>query len=208
MRLFHLQLIYVTVRPALRRHKPPMTMIELSLSLLALLATPGPTNTLLALAGAQGVRRPMVLPLVELVAYMSTVVPLAIWGHRWLEAAPQLRLALTVAAGIWVAVLALRLWHQSTRPLASRAPTVTPLQVGITTLLNPKALVFGLVLIPQAGDLGTGLAVFAGLVILVSLGWLRLGAMISGRLAPMVNRGGAVWLGLLAAALFSRALTA
>ena len=185
-----------------------MTMIELSLSLLALLATHGPTNTLLALAGAQGVRRPMVLPFVELAAYMSTVVPLSIWGHHWLEAAPQLRLMLTVAAGVWVAVLALRLWRQSSRPIASHSPTVTPLQVGVTTLLNPKALVFGLVLIPQAHDLSTGLAVFAGLVIVVSLGWLRLGGLMSGRLAPLVNRGGAVWLGLLAALLFSRALSA
>lgn len=185
-----------------------MTLIELAFALLALLATPGPTNTLLALAGAQGVRRPMVLPVVELAAYLTTVIPLSIWGHRWLEAAPQMRLVLTLAAALWVAVLAIRLWRHSTRPVARDAPGVTPLQVGITTLLNPKALVFGLVLIPEGPHPVAGLALFAGLVLVVSLAWLWLGARFAGRLAPMVNRGGALWLGALAALLLGRVLTA
>lgn len=186
----------------------PMTVTELAFALLALLATPGPTNTLLALAGAQGVARPLLLPLVELAAYLATVIPLSIWGHRWLEAAPGLRLALTLAAALWVAVLAARLWHASTRPSAADAPGVTPTQVAITTLLNPKALVFGLVLIPEGPNLPAGIGLFAALVLTVSLGWLWLGARLSGRLAPLVNRGGAVWLGVLAAVLLGRVLTA
>ena len=87
-----MQLIYVTEGWRTFRHKRPMTLIELAFALLALLATPGPTNTLLALAGAQRVRRPLMLPLVELAAYLATVVPLSIWGQHWLEATPMLRL--------------------------------------------------------------------------------------------------------------------
>lgn len=185
-----------------------MTVIELALALLALLATPGPTNTLLALAGAQGVRRPLLLPLVELAAYLTVVTPLALWGHHWLEAAPMLQLGLTLAAALWVGVLALRLWQHRSHPTTGAARKVTAVQVGVTTLLNPKALVFGLVLIPQAPDLFGGLSLFAALVLVVSLGWLWLGARLSGRFAPLVHRGGAVWLGLLAAMLLGRVLTA
>lgn len=185
-----------------------MTLIELSFALFALLATPGPTNTLLALAGAQAVRRPLVLPLVELAAYLATVIPLGLWGDRMLQDVPGLRTGLTLAAAIWVFVLAVKLWRQSTRPAISGAPKVTPMQVGITTLLNPKALVFGLVLIPQAPSLSSGLVLFSTMILMVSLGWLALGARLSGRLAPWVNRGGAVWLGVLAAVLVGRVLTA
>ena len=185
-----------------------MTLIELAFALLALLATPGPTNTLLALAGAQAVRRPLLLPLVELAAYMTTVVPLSIWGQNWLEATPKLRLILTLTAAVWVAVLAVRLWRHATRAEAQGAPGVTALQVGVTTLLNPKALVFGLVLIPSGPDVVAGLWLFAALVIVVSLAWLWLGARLAGRYQPLVNRGGAVWLGVLAALLLGRVLAA
>lgn len=185
-----------------------MTLTELAFALLALLATPGPTNTLLALAGAQGVRRPYLLPGVELLAYLATVVPLSLWGHGWLEARPELRVGLTLAAAFWVALLSVRLWQQSTHPKTMGAPSVTPLQVGITTLLNPKALVFGLVLIPEGPGIMAGLTLFSALIVAVSLGWLALGARLSRRMAPVVNRGGAVWLGLLAAMLLGRVLTA
>jgi hypothetical protein len=53
-----------------------------------------------------------------------------------------------------------------------------------------------------------GLWLFAGLVIVVSLAWLWLGAQLAGRFQPLVNRGGAVWLGVLAALLLGRVLTA
>jgi threonine/homoserine/homoserine lactone efflux protein len=201
-------LIYVTEGMPLLRHKRLMTLIELAFALLALLATPGPTNTLLALAGAQAVRRPLLLPLVELAAYMTTVVPLSIWGQNWLEATPKLRLILTLAAAVWVAVLAVRMWRHATRAEAQGAPGVTALQVGVTTLLNPKALVFGLVLIPSGPDVVAGLWLFAALVIVVSLAWLWLGARLAGRYQPLVNRGGAVWLGMLAALLLGRVLAA
>lgn len=199
-------MIHVTEAAGLLRHKRHMTLIELAFALLALLATPGPTNTLLALAGAQAVRRPLVLPLVELAAYMATVLPLSIWGQHWLEQSPGLSLILTLAAAVWVAMLAVTLWRHATRSRSRGEPGVTALQVGVTTLLNPKALVFGLVLIPSGPDVGAGLALFAVLVIVVSLAWLWLGARLAGRYRPLVNRGGAVWLGMLAALMVGRVL--
>ena len=147
------------------RHNKLMTFVELGFALFALLATPGPTNTLLAVAGAQAVRRPMLLPVAELAAYLATVVPLSIWGQQWLATTPTLRFGLTLAAAIWVAVLALRLWRQAAKAAAEGAARaeITPLDVGLTTLLNPKALIFGLILIPAGPGLLVGLCLLPGL---------------------------------------------
>ncbi len=69
-----------------------MTLMELSLALLALLITPGPTNALLALSGAQnGMRAGLRLIPIVLVCYLCTVLPLALWGAPILHRLPLLR---------------------------------------------------------------------------------------------------------------------
>ncbi len=180
-----------------------MTLIELTFALLALLASPGPTNALLAVAGAQGARG-MRLPFLVLASYAATVMPLTLWGSMWLDHLPDLKQGLTVAAGLWVGLMALKLWRTERFSLAEG---VSPAQIGLTTLLNPKALVIGLVLLPAAPNTPAGFGLFGVLVLMVSTLWLRLGAGLPQRARPMVNRGGAVWLGLLAAVLLGRALT-
>jgi threonine/homoserine/homoserine lactone efflux protein len=177
-----------------------MTVIELTFALLALLASPGPTNALLAMAGAQGARG-VRLPLLVLATYVATVVPLTLWGSLWLDRLPDLKQGLTVAAGLWVGLMALKLWRTDQFSLTE---VVSPAQIGLTTLLNPKALVFGLVLLPTAPNTAVGFGLFGALVLAVSTLWLRLGASLPHRARPMVNRGGAVWLGLLAAVLLGR----
>ena len=63
-----------------------MSTLPFVLSILALLLTPGPTNTLLAVGAASaGFRRSLPLVLAELTAYLLVVAPLA-----------------TVAAGLYV----------------------------------------------------------------------------------------------------------
>lgn len=180
-----------------------MTMIELTFALLALLASPGPTNALLAMAGAQGARGAR-LPVLVLACYTATVLPLTLWGSLWLDRLPDLKQGLTVAAGLWVGLMALKLWRTDRFSLTV---AVSPTQIGLTTLLNPKALVIGLVLLPGAPQIGAGFGLFGVLVLGVSMLWLRLGASLPHRARPLVNRGGAVWLGLLAAILLGRVLT-
>ena len=85
---------------------------------------------------------------------------------------------------------------------------MTTAQIGVTTLLNPKALVIGLVLLPKATSAPLGLTLFAGLVLVISLLWQHLGASLPQRSRPLVNKGGALWLGLLAVLLVGRGLTA
>ena len=80
--------------------------------------------------------------------------------------------AIALAAGLWVAWLALKLWQPEK---SGTAPAkVTARMVFLTTLLNPKALIFGLVLLPAAAP-AEGFALFVALVVIVALAWIWLG---------------------------------
>lgn len=184
-----------------------MTLLELSLALLALLITPGPTNAVLALAGAQdGLRAgPRLVPVV-LLCYLSVVAPLVVWGGAMMAPRPLLRPIVTALAALWVAWLAFGLWRRAPATGGAAAARVGPVQVAVTTLLNPKSLIFGLVLIPAAATAGRGLLIFAALVPLVSAAWAALGAGAMVRLGPWLNKGSALWLGALAVLLAAKAV--
>lgn len=155
-----------------------MSPYELSLAVLALLLTPGPTNSLMLLAGAErGLMRASRLIPAELAGYLATVVPLALVGESVLQAWPGLRTAVVLAAAVWVASLALRLWRL---PELAMEPTVSAKALLVTTALNPKALIFGLVLLPSGDHLAWNIGLFAGLVVVVALLWAGLGAMLRG----------------------------
>lgn len=188
-----------------------MTPLDLALVLLLLLLTPGPTNSLVLLAGAErGLAGAVRLIPAELAGYLLTVLPLALVGATVLEDQPALRTAVTLAAALWVAVLAARLW---------RLPAGEPGQhsVGartlfVTTALNPKALIFGLVLLPSTDRLGWNLALFAALVVAVALFWAGLGAALGGRRQPrallMLRRLASVFLGMMSLVLALRGVGA
>lgn len=156
-----------------------MTSLELALAVLALLLTPGPTNSLMLLAGAErGLRAALRLIPAELAGYFLTVLPLTLIGLSVLEAYPDLKLVVALAAAVWVAVLALRLWRL---PAAGDVQaSVGARALFVTTALNPKALIFGLVLLPSPDRLAGNLALFAALVVVVAVLWAGLGAALRG----------------------------
>lgn len=182
-----------------------MTLAEMTLATLVLLAAPGPTNTLMALCGAdRGVRRAARLIPAELVAYLAVTVPLALVGAEVMASVPGLRGGVTLAASVWVAWLAVAMWRL---PAPGAAPGgVTAARVFVTTLLNPKALVVGLVLLPGP-DLALRTGVFVVTVALVAAAWAALGARVPGR-PDILRRVAASWLGLLALGLASGGLAA
>jgi threonine/homoserine/homoserine lactone efflux protein len=156
-----------------------MTTFELGLAVLALLLTPGPTNSLMLLAGAErGLPAALRLIPAELAGYLLTVVPLTLIGVSVLEAWPALKLVVALAAAVWVAVLALRLWRVPADGGAKGSVGARALFV--TTALNPKALIFGLVLLPSPDRLATNLCLFAALVVVVAVLWAGLGAALRG----------------------------
>lgn len=152
-----------------------MTSLELGLAMLALLVTPGPTNSLVLLAGAErGWRGAARLIPAEVAGYLLTVVPLTLMGAALVADHPRMQAGVTIAAGAWVAVLARRLWRHP--DLAAGDLSIGARALFATTALNPKALIFGLVLMPSSDRLAANLALFVGLVVAVALGWAALGA--------------------------------
>ena len=191
-----------------------MSLSAFASAVLALLLAPGPTNTLIALAGAAGGWRAALrlLP-AELAGYLGAILPLSVLGAGLFESAPGLVVALKLAAAGWILLLALRLWRAG-MPGIPAAP-VTRRRVFLTTLLNPKAMVFALVLLPAVGspDHLPRLGLFCGLVAAAALLWgtsaalTRLGDSGARRLF-VLQRLAASWLVVVAVTLLGGVLAA
>lgn len=156
--------------------------LPFALAVLALLATPGPTNTLLAAAGAsEGVRRSLRLVPAELAGYLISISLLLFLAGPAVAASPALASGLKLAAGTWLAFSAFRLWREAGDGFAATPKPVGFSRVFVTTLVNPKALVFALVLIPPGtlAEVAPWLTLFAGLVALVGSGWVVVGGLIA-----------------------------
>ena len=84
----------------------------------------------------------------------------------------------------------------------------------VTTALNPKALIFGLVLLPSPDRLAANLALFAGLVVLVAVFWAGIGAALreggSGqpRAICVLRRLASVWLAAISVILIAKGVGA
>lgn len=142
-----------------------MTLAAFISAVLALLLAPGPTNTLTGLAGAQGgLARVLRLIPAELGGYLTTILPLALAGAELFGHWPAAAAALKLAAAVWVLFLAVRLW--GVRSGEGQMALVDARRIYVTTMLNPKALIFGLVLLPapQAAEFPARLAIFILLV--------------------------------------------
>jgi threonine/homoserine/homoserine lactone efflux protein len=188
-----------------------MSHLELTLAILVLLLTPGPTNSLMLLAGAErGLSGTLRLIPVELLGYLLTALPLARMGDTVLDGQSQLRTIVTVLASVWVAVLAVKLWRVPGADADCRS--VDARGLFITTALNPKALIFGLVLLPSHDRLAGNVALFAGLVVLVALLWVALGAALRGgsvgqpRALLLLRRLASVWLAAVSVVLAVRSV--
>lgn len=189
------------------------SLTELCLAILVLLVTPGPTNTLLFLAGTErGWRGTLRLIPAEVAGYLVTVIPLTLIGANLLASAPALRPAVALAAGVWVAWLALKLWQPETS--GATAKELTARTVFITTVLNPKALIFGLVLLPSPDHLALNIAIFTTLVIAVAAAWAGFGTKLGRktrtdrRTLPLIRRTASLWLGVVSLSLIAKSLGA
>lgn len=194
-----------------------MSLSAFAIAVLLLLLTPGPTNTLLAVSGAARGLKPS-LPLIgaELGGYLTTILPLVFLAAPLLAGQPLAALLIKLASTLWVLLLAARLW---TRPPSAREPgAVTFAAVYCTTVLNPKALIIGLALIPPASLASAGelirplphLGLFSVTVVCVATFWLSAGAAILRRVATtnplLFGRVAASFLVVFAISLAGRAI--
>jgi threonine/homoserine/homoserine lactone efflux protein len=141
------------------------------LSILALMAAPGPTNALLAARGAQASGFRPLLTVAGAYALALTAYALAL---PWVADVPAVLVALKLACAAWLSVLAVRCWRAAEVRRAGG--------LFVTTLLNPKAAFLALTLAPSSGVvvlnlIGIGSATLAGaLWLVVGAGAGRLGA--------------------------------
>lgn len=166
------------------------------LAVATLLATPGPTNTLMATAGAlNGVRRSLHLLGAELVAYLIAIFAIRAVLAPLLHDIPAISITIKLVVAAYLLWLAVKLWRQKLVASETAQP-VRFRNVFITTLLNPKGIIFALTLIPrEAPGLVWYFAGFSALVLLAGGGWLLLGGGLgaaSGRLKSLLPRTAAV----------------
>jgi threonine/homoserine/homoserine lactone efflux protein len=173
------------------------------LTVLLILGTPGPTNALLAAGGATlGFRRALPLVPAEASGYLITILTVGLIVGPAIASAPALALGLRLAVGAYLISLAAKLWQHGAIDLIV-AP-VTPWQVFLTTLLNPKALIFALGVIPfSVTNWWSYLLCFLVLLVTVAVGWIALGATLARAAvavghAHLVPRVGAAAIGIFA----------
>ncbi|WP_336958246.1 hypothetical protein [Sphingobium aquiterrae] len=160
-----------------------MHALSFAIATIALLATPGPTNALLAASGAMsGVRASLRLLPCELGAYLLAIglfhqllIPLL---PPWAVVTLKL-LSIALLLGI-----ARRLWGASLAPKS--AQPARGATIFLTTLLNPKALIFSTIIFPPDAFVQPAM-LFAPLCLGAGGLWIAAGARL-GRLPGLDQR--------------------
>jgi threonine/homoserine/homoserine lactone efflux protein len=149
----------------------------------ALLATPGPTNTLLAASGAAlGARRALKLLPAELAGYLASIGAATLLLGPVLAAGTAAATVLKLAAAAWLVSSAAMLWRKSASQLAP--VPADGIRVFTTTLLNPKALIFATLIFPPEA-FARGAMAFAPLCLGFGAAWTLTGAtLLRDRVGP------------------------
>jgi threonine/homoserine/homoserine lactone efflux protein len=185
-------------------------LLLFALGTLALLATPGPTNTLLATSGAiRGIRPSLPLLLGEAAGYLTAILVLRTVAAPVMADQTQLPQILSGLVCAYLLFLSWKLWRSSAVPARPDA-AISLGSVFLTTLLNPKALVFAYLLLPAGRivDMTAWLIALLALIALCGSAWIAIGAAVlhrSRRRAVIGYRTGAVALFVLAMVLGTRA---
>lgn len=168
-----------------------MSVIAFTSASVLILLTPGPTNTLLAAAGATaGLRRNLALPLAETLGYALAIAAYVVLAGALADHPTALALLKLVNIG-WLAVTAARLWRRA--PGAAQGTHAPYGVVLLATMLNPKAMLVGVILIPamMASAPITATLAFSGLSFLAGLAWVAVGACLPPTMKRHANRAAA-----------------
>ena len=191
--------------------------IAFILAALTLLATPGPTNTLLAMSGAAAGLRPSLRLLgAELAGYMISILTLSLVLGPLVRGNAMVSVTLKGLCALYLVYLAIKLWREGSSALITNAP-VPFRRVFTTTLLNPKAVIFAFLILPHLADRRVlqglpYLAGLCGLILCVGGSWIALGSALragsDGKITGgLVRRIGAAALAVFAVVLSSSAWT-
>jgi threonine/homoserine/homoserine lactone efflux protein len=162
------------------------------LAVLTIVGMPGPSNALLATGGAtDGLRRSLPLAPAEAAGYLVSMLTLGLALGPMVATSPAVAGVLRAAVIAYLALLTARLWRRGGAiPTGGPVgPVVTPAQLFLTTLLNPKGMVLALGIMPfDAPRLWPYLLGFLLLLAPTALGWIAIGALV-GQAATDRERG-------------------
>jgi threonine/homoserine/homoserine lactone efflux protein len=187
----------------------PLTFV---LAALALLATPGPTNTLLATSGAAaGLSRSLHLIVAEVLGYMLSITLLALLIGPMVQASHELNIALRVLCAVFLFYSAWKLWREGAASITSSKP-VSFQRLFVATALNPKGIVFAFVIVPYLSHgrpmLGVPyMAALAALIGVVGTAWIAIGATLHAGASSAMEGGLARRAGALVLCVFATVIT-
>jgi threonine/homoserine/homoserine lactone efflux protein len=171
--------------------------LQFVLAVLLLLGVPGPTNTVMATAGAvnrgEGRWRAMAA---ELGGYLGIVVLARVAILPLIDLWPWVGVILKCAAVVFLGYAALALWRARLHVNGSAGDRVRARLIFITTFLNPKGLIIAIGILPRAHPMLLAyFAVFAVLVLATGAAWFMAGRVlgtIAGRRANLLPRAGSL----------------
>lgn len=184
-----------------------MSLVSFIVAAIVILVTPGPTNTLLAASGAaMGWRRAALLPVAEAAGYLIAVTGYLSLASFLAEAGPAMP-ALKGIAAAWLFHCAWKLWTQPAQSAAVER-SIALRRVFLATILNPKAMLVGAVLIPGMSDGLQHRAAGAFLVLSLAAGvaWTLGGSLLPRSARRHAYRAAAVVVGLFSVVAASSAI--
>ncbi len=183
------------------------------LAVVAVLAAPGPTNTLLATAAASsGGARSLPLAGAAAIGYLVSTLAVALVLTPLAAASRELDIAMRVVCGAYLMFAAWRLWQEG--GAANGQSDDAFRRVLFATSINPKGIIFATVVVPHLAPLRLAAAPYlvalGAMAVFVALIWIGIGAALrsSGRLdAQLARRVGAAVLAFFAVLVGASALT-
>ena len=158
-----------------------MDQIFFILAVLTVLVAPGPTNTLFAASGASvGIHRSLRLAPAAIGGYVVSIIALKLLIGPIAALHPLAVPALKVSASLWLFYCALRLWRNGGPGLTEATAPISIRQIFLTTLANPKALIFAFAIFPEGSviRLLPWFVEFGMLVSFVACVWIGMGTVI------------------------------
>lgn len=164
-----------------------------------ILIAPGPTNALLASAGgALGLRKAPPFLCAQILGY-ALAITVARQALGLFPASQTIAIVLRFAVAAYLLLLAARLWRVDRR-LPQDQRRVTPVDLFVTTALNPKALIFACAILPfDHGDAFQIFATFAALTAISGAFWFFLGERVAQAAPSLFFRGCSAAIGVFAA---------
>ncbi|SPL72616.1 LysE family translocator [Acinetobacter stercoris] len=160
----------------------------------AILLTPGPTNTLLASSGIQvGVRKSFQLIPAEALGYLIAITAWGVLIGTVSKKFPIVPVILKLFSAAYILFLAIKLWRTAKDQVDLNMPTIRARELFCATLLNPKALLFASAIFPVStwkyfAEYTAHMLTFLLLIIPIAFFWTYLGSVLCSNKITWLNQ--------------------